>query len=292
MGGSNSKNSIFDEHPKNYKNIPYYCHQEVTETNNWKLKLDETGKFFCFLIERPFPKYRRYEVVYQFIVVNKNHLSERRVFRRITTLVKRNFYSVSSHNIIYKFRYEPKYNQFDFQVVAYAVIEKNGLRKLNFEDKNVYGESMKVLTTGGSLEVPVQFIYLRAPLLTKYIDEKKPDPKFESCSEEFFQVFHGVHVQLEVEEIRSLLKLSVEFQVLNVKKYCEQQLIRRDDLDFSEEQKFEFACKYNLNILMNQVLRNVKSVGELAKLTSIAIEMESMDTNISKLLIAKMYKIS
>ncbi|CAL2034050.1 unnamed protein product [Caenorhabditis brenneri] len=162
--------------------------------------------------------------------------------------------------------------------------------KLNFEDEDVYGKSTTVLTTGGSLEVPVQFINKGAPLLANYIEKKKPDPKY--FSEEFFQVFHGVHVQLKVEEIKTLLKFSAKFQMLNVKKYCEQQLIRREDLEVSEKWKFKMACKFNLNILMNQVLRNVKSVEELAKLASTAIEMESMDTNISKLLIARMYKVS
>ncbi|CAL2034049.1 unnamed protein product [Caenorhabditis brenneri] len=248
------------------------------------------GYSTCFFIQarRPFPDKQKYEFIYQIKIVNKYHLRRRKVIRGVGEL--RGTESFLSENI-YNVHWKPSYNQFNFQAVAYAITDDNGLRKLNFGDENVYGKSTIILATGGSLEVPIQTINKGAPLLANYIDKKKPNPKLK-CSEEFFQVFHGVHVQLEVEEIKTLLKFSAKFQVFNVKRYCEQQLIRREDLEVSEKRKFKKACKFNLNILMNQVLRNIESVEELAKLASIAIEMESMDTNISKLLIARMYKVS
>ncbi|CAL2034047.1 unnamed protein product [Caenorhabditis brenneri] len=297
MGGSNSKNAIFDENPKNYIDVPGkddFC--EVNE-KNWRIYLHvysgyigvhEYSTYFYLQARRSFSDKQKYEFIYQIKIVNKYHLRRRIVIRGVETLKgTESFFSKT----IYNGHWEPSYNQLNFQAVAYAILEKNGCRKLNLTEENVYGKSTTVLITGGSLEVPIQSINKGAPLLAKYIDKKKPNPKLK-CSEDFFQVFHGVHVQLEVEEIKRLLKFSAKFQVLNVKRYCEQQLIRREDLKVSDKRKFKMACKYNLNILMNQVLRNVKNIKELAKLASIAIKMESMEPNISKLLIAKMYEIS
>ncbi|CAL2034048.1 unnamed protein product [Caenorhabditis brenneri] len=297
MGGSNSKNSIFDEYPKNYIDNSRGEDIPVLDEKNWRIAVEKLKAFSDLhkdltfsrvRASRSFPDRGTYEFVYQIIAVNKHHLRKKIVIRGVEELEGAEwFYSEYISNGLRK----PKYDRFNFQAVVYAIIEDNGFRKLNFEDTNVYGKSTTVLTTGESLEVPVQTIKEGAPLLAKYIEKKKPNPKLSSCSEEFFQVFHGVHVQLEIDEIKTLLQFSAKFQVLNVKRYCEQQLIRRKDLKVSAKRKFKMACKYDLNILMNQVLRNVKTVKKLAKLASIAIEMESMDSNISKLLIAKMYRI-
>ncbi|CAL2034060.1 unnamed protein product [Caenorhabditis brenneri] len=291
MGGSNSKSSIFDEYPTNYTDVPNKGDHWAFKETNWIYVLRD-GYSTSFRIKGVlFPDRRQYEFAYQIIFINKYHLRRRMVIRGVVKMDCGDWlFSKTIDNVFYK----PSYNQFNFQAVEYATIKNNGLRKLNFKDENVYGKSILVSTTGKRLvgNVPIQTINLRAPLLAKHISEKKPFPALYSCSEDFFQIFHGVHIQLEADKMKTLLKLSVKFQVLNVKRYCEQQLIRREDLKVSEKRKFKMACKFNLNTLMNQVLRNIKSVKKLAKLASIAIEMESIDANIAKLLIARVYKIS
>ncbi|CAL2034051.1 unnamed protein product [Caenorhabditis brenneri] len=293
MGGSNSKNNIFDENPKNYIDVPgETVYRLLDDKNSWEIHMQVFRCSECYFridARRLFPDRRKYECVSEIIAVNKYHLRRKLVIREVKKLTgAEQFRSKEISSVSWK----PKYNQFNFQFVAYAIIESNGLRKLNFEDADVFGKSTTVLAAGEILEVPVQFLNIGAPFLAEYIDEKKPNLKLIGCSEEFFQVFHGVHVQLKLEEIKTLLKFSAKFQVLNVKKYCEQQLIRREDLKVSEKRKFKMACKFNLNILMNQVLMNVKSLEKLAKLVSIAMETESMNANISKLMIAKMYNMS
>ncbi|CAL2034046.1 unnamed protein product [Caenorhabditis brenneri] len=292
MGGSNSKYFIFDDYPEHYLDVPRKDNYNVLHEKNWRIHvLHWHGRLTSFRIEpsSPFPAYRTYECVYQIIFINKYHLRRRMVIQGVEKIYGVEWYL--SEKKIRNVHWQPNYNQFNFQAFVYVIIEDDGLRKLNLGDENVHGKSTTVFASGGSLKVPMQVIDKRAPLLAKYIDKKKPSPKLSSCSEEFFQVFHGVHVQLKKEEIKSLLKFSAKFQVLNVKRYCEQQLIRREDLEVSEKRKFKMACKFNLNILMNQLLREVKTVKKLAKLASIAVEMKSMDTNISKLLTAKMYQI-
>ncbi|CAL2034062.1 unnamed protein product [Caenorhabditis brenneri] len=236
-----------------------------------------------------YPVYRTYEFVYQIILINRNHLKRKLVIRGVGKV--KDCGTFSSENI-YNRHPIPIYNQFNFQAFVYAIIDENGLRKLNFDKRDVYGKSATVLSIGQNFHVPIQFINLRAPILAKLIKNQKQVARLYHRVEEFLQVFYGVHVQPKEEGIKTLLEFASEFQVLNVKRYCEQQLIRREDLKVSEKRMFKMACKFNLNILMNQVLRNVKTLKKLAKLASIAMEMESMDTNISKLLIASMYKVS
>ncbi|CAL2034063.1 unnamed protein product [Caenorhabditis brenneri] len=286
MGGSNSKSSIFDEHPKEYLDV---CKgTRVYIEKGWFIRVRASRESICFGVRMTFlafPADKTYEFVYQIILINKHNLKRKLVIRGVKKLKENELFSCKK---FYNAHCVPTYNQFNVQAVLNAVIDKNGLRKLSFGEKNVYGKSKTVSTLGGCLEVPVQFIKMRAPLLAKHVKNQRLYHR----AEEFFQVFYGVHVQLEEKEIRSLLDISAKFEVLNVKRYCEQQLIWREDLKISEKKKFKMACKYNLSILMNQLLSKVKTKKKLLKLVSIAIETESMNANISKLLIAKLYQVS
>ncbi|CAL2034066.1 unnamed protein product [Caenorhabditis brenneri] len=82
-----------------------------------------------------------------------------------------------------------------------------------------------------------------------------------------------------------------EYKLWNVKKYCELQLIWRNDFEISKKWKFKMACKYNLNILMKQLLRDVKTTKKLAELVKYTTGINSMDSNTSKLVIGKMYEL-
>ncbi|EGT37549.1 hypothetical protein CAEBREN_03636 [Caenorhabditis brenneri] len=198
------------------------------------------------------------------------------------------------------------YNLWDFQAVSYTIIDTCSIRRVNFEE-NLFGKSESVLAEENELYVPIeviisesvnsiihgfQFVSEHAPKLARKIRKDQISYRLQTNLELLLQIMHGVQIPLEEKNVKALLKLSDKYKVLNVKRYCEKQLIWRYNFEFSETRKFKIACKYNLNILMNQVLRNVKTAKKLAKLASIAIEMESMDTNISKILIAKMYQIS
>ncbi|CAL2034057.1 unnamed protein product [Caenorhabditis brenneri] len=183
------------------------------------------------------------------------------------------------------------YNLWDFQAVSYTIIDTCSIRRVNFEE-NLFGKSLSVLAEENELYVPIEFVSERAPKLARKIRKDQISYRLQTNLDLLLQIIHGVQIPLEEKNVKALLKLSDKYKVLSVKRYCEKQLIWRNDFEFSEIRKFKMACKYDLNILMNQVLRNVKTVKKLAKLASIAIEMESMDTNISKLLIARMYQIS
>ncbi|CAL2034059.1 unnamed protein product [Caenorhabditis brenneri] len=165
------------------------------------------------------------------------------------------------------------------------------MRMFNFYD-NIFGEANVIDIDEQELAVPMKAVIKCAPLLAIDIEREKLSQKLKMHLNDSLQILHGVQIQLTDKNIIGILKLSAKYKVLNVKRYCEYQLIRRYNFEFSEKQKFKMACKYDLNILMNQVLRNVKTVKKLAKLASSAIEMQSMDTNIFKLLVAKMSKIS
>ncbi|CAL2034058.1 unnamed protein product [Caenorhabditis brenneri] len=290
MGGSNSKNSFFDE-PSEYQpvELSYFSFWNYLG-KEWRLKWDEWGDNFeinCFFLAKT-----RVEFIYQFVLVYNSRIwrkKKKHVVRGVGELIGPDSSYEAFHDS-FDFDVMSTYEQMSFQAIAHVFLDGK-MRLFNFYD-NIFGEAKVIDIDGQELAVPMKAVIKRAPLLAIQIEKDKLSQKLKMQLNDFLQIMHGVQIQLTDKNLIGILKLSVKYKVFNVKRYCEYQLIRRYNFEFSEKKKFKMACKYDLNILMNQVLRNVRTVKKLAKLVSIAIEMESMDTNIFKLLIAKMYQIS
>ncbi|CAL2034053.1 unnamed protein product [Caenorhabditis brenneri] len=85
-----------------------------------------------------------------------------------------------------------------------------------------------------------------------------------------------------------LLEMATKYKVLNVKKYCEQHLLWRDDFKFSKTRKFRLACEHNLNHIVKDLLKYVKDREHQSQLIKYA-SRNTRDINIYRLLLTKSF---
>ncbi|CAL2034679.1 unnamed protein product [Caenorhabditis brenneri] len=240
------------------------------------------------------PHLRKFEFFYQIILTRV--CAQRIVKRGIGSFGKTDHYCVEmTENGIFSKIWKSKcvnYSHVNFQVKVFAMIDEKGLRKWNFEDKDVYGESKLVIANQNYLEVPVKSITQRAPLLAADLENSLSSFSKVKHFYTFLQVLHGTHMELHNFSIVTLLQLSSKFDVMTVKRYCEQQLIWRSDLEFFLFRKYELAIQFNLNHLLKHLFNRAEKVEDFILFVSDQFRKNLISGNIMKMIVKKILELS
>uniref|UniRef100_A0A1I7UE19 BTB domain-containing protein n=1 Tax=Caenorhabditis tropicalis TaxID=1561998 RepID=A0A1I7UE19_9PELO len=150
--------------------------------------------------------------------------------------------------------------------------------KFRFHDSyhNSQGEGIKIQLNSKSYFIGLRkHLSLHSPFFAwlptdqKYLSIECDDIcKLMIC----FQIAHGVQFSLQESTIRDTLGPAKQFQLANVTRFCERQLIEADDSSNMKE-NIRLACEYNLRHFYIHLIRKVKDAKSLGDI----IDEESLN---------------